>query len=103
MDGMFEYLAAADPKEAGKAIIAMSIVPRPGLDAGFIAACRRTPHERTQVAIITVLGRMPGHATVVYLKEHVRRTWYEVMTGRRKELCAAAKQSLNALSKDGHV
>jgi len=103
LDGMLAYAAEADPEEAEKAIIAMSLAPREGLAAGFIAACRRSPHERTQVAVITALGRLPSPATIAFLKEHVRRTWYEVMSGRRKDLCAAAKRSLEALHKDGHA
>lgn len=98
---MLAYIAEAPPEETAKVVIAMSLTPREGLDAGFIAACRKTPHEQTQVAIITALGRFHGAATITFLKEQVRRTWYEVLTGRRKALSAAGKSSLEALRKDG--
>lgn len=103
MKGLFDYVAAGEPEETEKAVIAMSLAPRNGLAEGFIAAFRLTAHERTRVSLVVALGRCPGAATVPFLKEQVRRTWYEVMTGRRKDVSAAAKGALETLRKDGHA
>ncbi|MBI5238951.1 MAG: HEAT repeat domain-containing protein [Elusimicrobia bacterium] len=102
-DGLADFVARADPEDTAKIVVALSLLPVPGQDARLIAACRKTPHAATRVALVTALGRCPTGAALAFLKEQARRTWFEIMTGRNKELRRAARRSLETLRKDGHA
>lgn len=98
-----DYLASGEPEEVSKLVIAVSLVSLPGLDKMLISACERTPHDDTQLALLTALGRFPTNDSLHFLKAKARRTWYEILTNRRADVVKAAKQSLEILKREGKV
>lgn len=99
-----EFAAEArHPEEVGKAVITLSLLNQPGVDSQLVAAFRKTKSHDSRVAIAMALGRHPSNAGVALLKETARRSWYEILTGRNKDLQEAARHSLELLRKEGRA
>lgn len=95
-------MAHNDGSEVAQVVIKLSLLTDPGVGPALAAAYRKAATYESKVAIATALGRHGGGETVAILKEALRRTWFEILTGRKKELHDAAKHSLELLKKEGH-
>lgn len=92
--------SATDPEEACKVVIALSLLNHPSLDFKLIGIFEKTKEYKVQVAVATALGRIPTERSAKFLLSHARRTWYEIATGRNKELRATALRSLQQIRKE---
>lgn len=86
-----------DAGELGQAIAFLAAMEAPGLERALIAAYARAPDNAIRVAVARALARFPSAESVRFLGEISRRSWYEILTGGKRELRLAALQSLAAI------
>lgn len=101
-DGLAACICATrEPEEVRHAITRLSMLAAPGVDRRLVEAFPRLSDYSCQVALVTALGRVATASSIPFLTGLARRNWYEVLTGRNKELRHAARRALEDLRKGG--
>ena len=93
-------LATEDTEEAKQAATALSLMQQAGVDAKLVEGFTISVDYDLRVHLAGAMARKPSAAVEEALTTATKRTLWERITGRKKELVEAARKSLDEIAAD---